>query len=308
MNRQPQLLIDITSAALKKPGAALWMRQAAELAQKFDSVIGIQVHNSAAPEDLALAKNSGFPLSFHAPVAGEYMMNLAAEDASTSWQMIDDQARLMELYQVKTAVFHAALMTDKPIRAFGHGMSYQDCMSQANRPELLRHDSSMFIVDYTNSDEYAMRLDRLKHNLSELRRKYPQFCWCVENDFPGFVAGVLRGGDLADLDHETCFDTGHMWAASKMLDLDFYEEMLRAMNSGRVKMIHLHASRYTFDMPHAKWGDGHLPLNHPTTMDIPRIIRACKDNHVRHIVLEIADASLEDVKTVLRYYFEDQLL
>ena len=103
MNRQPQLLIDITSAALNKPGAALWMRQAAELAQKFNSVIGIQVHNSAAPEDLALAKNSGFPLSFHAPVAGEYMMNLAAEDASTSWQMIDDQARLMELYQVKTA-------------------------------------------------------------------------------------------------------------------------------------------------------------------------------------------------------------
>ena len=40
-------------------------------------------------------------------------------------------------------------------------------------------------------------------------------------------------------------------------------------------------------------------------MDIPYIIRRCRECNVRHIVLEIASASLSDVETVLRYYFED---
>ena len=127
----------------------------------------------------------------------------------------------------------------------------------------------------------------------------------MENDFPGHVAGVLRGSDLAYLDHPVCFDTGHMWATCKMLDLDFYQEMEAAMASGNVKMIHLHASKHKFESPAATWGDGHLPLNYPTDMDIPRIIRSCRDNNVKHVVFEIADATTDDVKTVLRYYFED---
>ena len=45
-------------------------------------------------------------------------------------------------------------------------------------------------------------------------------------------------------------------------------------------------------------------MNYPTDMDIPRIIRSCRKYDVKHIVFEIADASTEDVKTVLRYYFE----
>ena len=54
-----------------------------------------------------------------------------------------------------------------------------------------------------------------------------------------------------------------------------------------------------------KWGDGHLPFTYPTTMDIPRIIRCLRAGNVKHIVLEIGTAAIEDVKTVLRYYFED---
>ena len=300
-----KLVIDISSTALGKPGAKEWMKQAQELASQYDTVLGVQVHNSALQEEFDLALASGYPLSFHSPVMGEYMMNFAAEDCSVSWQMAAEQAALMKKHNVFSSVFHAALMTDKPIYAFGHGMTYQECMRQSNRPELAREPGLPFIADYTNSEEYLMRRERLKNNLKELKKRYPEFLWCVENDFPAFVAGVLRGSDLAYLDHEVCFDTGHMWAASKMLDLDFYEELDIALASKNVKMVHLHASKHRFDMPHSQWGDGHLPLNYPTTMDIPRIIRRLRAGNVKHIVLEIGNATIEDVKTVLRYYFED---
>jgi len=306
MDYANKLVIDITSTALAKCGADKWMRQAAELAEQHGAILGVQVHNSARQPELERAVACGFPLSFHSPVMGKYMMNFAAENADVSWAMAAEQADLMKKHLVSRSVFHAALMTDKPIYAFGHGMSYHECMMQANRPELLRNAPAPFIRDYTDTDEYSMRLERLKNNLAELKKRYPEFLWCVENDFPGHVAGVLRGRDLAYLEHAVCFDTGHMWAASKMLDLDFYEEFNTALASGYVKMIHLHASKYTFDMPHENWGDGHLPLNHKTAMDIPYIIRRCRECNVRHIVLEIGDASLEDVKTVLHYYTEEQ--
>ncbi|MBE6367695.1 MAG: hypothetical protein E7052_07305 [Lentisphaerae bacterium] len=300
-----ELLIDITSAALGKPGAAEWMSSAQTLAAQYNAVIGVQVHNSALVNEFELAVACNYPLSFHAPVLGEYMMNFAAEDASLSWQMAAEQADLMRRYQVKRAVFHGALMTDLAIYAFGHGMSYHECMMQAQRSDLLRSSGSFFVRDYTASDEYLLRRDRLKNNLLELRKRYPDLLWCVENDFPAHTAGVLRGCDLAYLEHPVCFDTGHMWAASKMLELDFYAELDAALAGGMVEMIHLHASKHKFSAPHDSWGDGHLPLNIATDMDIAKIIRKCRQNQVKHIVLEIADASLSDVQTVLRYYFED---
>ena len=302
---EDRLVIDITSAALSRPGAAEWMQKAQKLAAQYDAVLGVQVHNSALPDEVEAALACSYPLSFHSPVLGEYMMNFAAVDAATSWRMAAEQAGMMKKHNVTRSVFHAALMTDTDIYAFGHGMTYHECMRRANRPELMRDGEKIFIRDYTDSEEYLVRRERLKNNLAELKKRYPDFLWCVENDFPGFVAGVLRGRDLAYLEHEVCFDTGHMWATGKMLDLDFYEEFNTALASGKVKMIHLHASKYTFDMPHSQWGDGHLPLNHPTAMDIPYIIRRCRECNVRHIVLEIASASLSDVETVLRYYFED---
>jgi endonuclease IV len=306
MNENEKLVIDISSAVLKDPQSAGWLSAAEERAAASGAVLGIQVHNSASEDDLEKALKSSLPLSFHAPVLGRYMINLAAEDCTESWKLIDEQVRLMRQCNVSRAVFHSALMTDKPIFAFGHGMSYSECMQAAARPELQRGDGSIFIRNYTAESEYIMRMARLKNNLELLQKKYPDILWCVENDFPAFVALVLSGKDLAGLRHAACFDTGHMWAACKMLEMDFYEEMFKAMSSGNVKMIHLHASRYTFDMPHSEWGDGHLNLNHPTAMDIPRIIRSCRKYGVKHIVLEIATAQLEDVETVLKYYFEEQ--
>ena len=67
-------------------------------------------------------------------------------------------------------------------------------------------------------------------------------------------------------------------------------------------MVHFHASRYTFDMDHDRWGDGHLPLDHPTAMDVARIVRECKRAGVPHFVLEIHAGTARDVVRFIELY------
>ena len=283
-----------------------WLGEAWDLLDQHGFSFGIQVHNSAADEELEMAANAGFMLSFHLPVQGRYMLNFAAEDTSKSWDIIKEQYELMVQYSVCRTVFHGFLMTDKDICAFGHGKSYYDCMNAARRIELLRSPVSNFVRDFTNTDEFLMRRERLKENLERLRFEYGEYHWCIENDFPAITSGMLRGSDMAYLKHELCFDTGHMWATSKMLDLDFYEELNTALESECVEMIHLHASKYTFDMPHDQWGDGHLPLTYPNSaIDLKKVVQMCKNAGVGHFVLECGTTQLEDIKLFLRYYFED---
>ena len=215
--------LDITSAVLNQVDHS-WIFEARDLADAAGVELGMQVHNSASDEVLAMAENTGLPLSFHSPVQGKYMFNFAAENADLSWQMIEEQYALMQKYKVDRTVFHGFLMTDTAIEAFGHGKSYGECMRAGGRPELVRSPESRFVRDFTDSDEFIMRRERVKNNLRRLRELHPDCLWCVENDFPAYTSGMLRGEDMAYLQHELCFDTGHMWAASKMLDLDFYEE------------------------------------------------------------------------------------
>jgi N-acetylglucosamine transport system permease protein len=75
MNNDSPLIIDITSAALSKSNAEKWMREAAHEASLYGAVLGIQVHNSAQKNELDEAFATQYPLSFHAPVMGEYMLN-----------------------------------------------------------------------------------------------------------------------------------------------------------------------------------------------------------------------------------------
>ena len=296
--------LDITSAVLNQVDHS-WIFEARHLADAAGVELGMQVHNSASDEVLAMAENTGLPLSFHSPVQGGYMFNFAAENADLSWQMIEEQYSLMQKYHVTRTVFHGFLMTDTAIESFGHGKTYGECMLAGFRRELVRAPGSRFVRDFTGSDEFIMRRERVKNNLRRLRELHPDCLWCVENDFPAYTSGMLRGEDLAYIDHETCFDTGHMWAACKMLDRDFYCELDNALSGGKVRMVHLHASRYTMDMPNEEFGDGHLPLTTPTEIDLGLVVRKCRNAGTRHFVLEIGNAALEDIKIFLSYYNED---
>ena len=301
----PDIRVDVSSAVLSQPDIS-WLGEAHKLLDEHDIVLGMQIHNSSSDADLAKAEATGLMLSFHSPVQGEYMFNFAAEDCSKTWEGVEEQYLLMQKHKVCRTVFHGFLMTDKDIFAFGHGKSYYDCMNVARRDELLRSPSSNFVRDFTNTDEFLIRRERVRENLAKLRLRYGEFYWCIENDFPAITSGMLRGEDMAYLQHELCFDTGHMWATSKMLDLDFYEELDTALASGYVEMIHLHASKYTFDMPHDQWGDGHLPLTYTdSAIDLKKIVQMCKNAGVGHFVLECGTTQLADIREFLRYYFED---
>lgn len=296
--------VDLSSAIFAH-GSAEWLLEAEALTAALDVELGIQIHNSASDEQIEQAAATGLSLSFHSAVQGKYMFNFAAVNAEKSWQMAEEQYRLMKKYGVERTVFHGFLMTDIPIEAFGHGKSYGECMIAAGRDDLLQSKDCHFVRDFTASDEFIMRRNRVKVNLQLLRERYPDCRWCVENDFPAYTSGMLRGEDLAFIDHETCFDTGHMWATCKALDLDFQQQLDNALAGGKVKMVHLHASRYKWSMPLKEWGDGHLPLNTPTEIDLAQVVRKCRNAGTRHFVLEIGTATLEDIKTFLRYYFED---
>ncbi len=304
MNKQHGLRLDLSSVALRNGDPETLVRQARELAEPHGFTIGIQMHNISTALELESMAQLGVPLSFHAPVISEYMMNFAAEDPATAWQAAEEQVLLMRRYRVNRAVFHAFRMTDQAVPAFGHGLSYDDCMKPARRDELMRRSGSRFVCDFTGLEEFRLRRDRLKANLAKLRKRYPQIVWCVENDFPAYGAGDLRGGDLAYLENPVCIDTGHMWATAKMLNLDFHREIQTALDSGNVQMIHLHASRYKFSMDAELWGDGHLPLDYPNDMDLPAVVKACKAAGVPHFVLEIPPMTIHDVETFLRFYGE----
>ena len=302
LNTPAYVRVDLSSAVLAQADIS-WIADAKKLLEKHDIVLGMQVHNSASDAELAQAQASGLSLSFHSPVQGDFMLNFASENPATSWKMIEEQYKLMQKYGVCRTVFHGFLMTDTDICAFGHGKSYYDCMNVARRVELLRSPESNFVCDFTNSEEYLMRRERLKENLRKLRERYGEFHWCIENDFPAITSGMLRGRDMAYLNHELCFDTGHMWATSKMLDLDFYAELDTALASGKVEMIHLHASKYTFDMPHDEWGDGHLPLTYRNSaIDLKKVVKKCKAAGVGHFVLECGTTQLADIEEFLSYY------
>lgn len=296
--------LDITSAVLNQADHR-WIYDARDLAAASGVELGMQVHNSASDEILSKAESTGLPLSFHSPVQGKHLFNFAAEDTELYWQMIEEQYALMKKFKVDRTVFHAFLMTDVPIEAFGHGKTYGECMRKAFRRELVRTPESQFVRDFTGESEFIMRRERVKENLRRLRELHPDCLWCVENDFPAYTSGMLRGEDLAYIDHETCFDTGHMWAACKMLDRNFYCELDSALSGGKVRMVHLHASRYKMSMPHEEFGDGHLPLTTPTEIDLAQVVKKCRNAGTRHFVLEIGNAALEDIKIFLSYYNED---
>ena len=290
--------IDITSAIFRNRKTAdaranfTAMQQAAA---RYGFELGMQLHNSADDAEVKLARSLQTPLSFHAPVGNPWNINLAAADASTAWEELQDNAERMRDCQATIAVFHAFIMTDKPIPAFGRGRSYMECMQRAFRPELSFDGSDCHCGNFFALPEYRLRQQRLKERLAELRQRYPDLTFCGENDFPTFGAGNLLADQLNFLEHPVCLDTSHLWCTAGLFELDYHREIEKFLAGQRVQMVHLHASSYPRHTPRTLWWDGHLPLRTPNEMDLPRIVAACRQYRVAYFVLEISDATVEDI-------------
>jgi hypothetical protein len=295
-SNKDQILLDVTSSAFIGDAGYRNLLECRKACEQHGLTFGVQLHNTATREEIERIAGFGVPMSAHAPLFSEYGINLAAKDAGLSMTELRRNAEIMRRYKMTRAVFHGFVMTDLPVPAFGRGRSYDASMSQIFRPEMSIDGVSRICGDFLNTEEYAMRRDYVKKRLEIVREEFPDLLFCIENDFPAYGSANLFAGDsAASFGHPICLDSCHLWTAAFVYDRDFHQEVSEFLSKCEVAMVHLHASLFTSDTVKTEWGDGHLPLSTPNLLDLPRFVRNCRDAVVKHFVLEIIQATPEDI-------------
>lgn len=289
-----KIIVEYTSVALNGNDWLTLIEEGKTACQRHGFEFGVQIHNTATEEQIEKIAALGLKMSFHAPIVSDCQINLAAGDCQLSMDALENTAAFMRKYNVKKAVFHGFNMTDKTIPSFGRGRSYMEAFASIHRDELSLPGSSM-CNNFFDSEEYKMRQARVLERLAEIRRKYQDLTFLLENDFPCFGAGSIFAEHIAGMNNPICLDSSHLWASAFVFDRDFHDEARNFLKSGLVQMVHLHASPYTSDIPKEKWSDGHLPLNIKNSMDLPRFIRLCAEYHATHFIFEINGVSKNDI-------------
>ncbi len=298
------LQVELTSTAFQGDDGDAKLEECRIFAEKCGWDFGVQLHNTVSVREIEHLAAHGVRLSAHGPLNALFNWNLAGESADAVFDSIAENVALYRKLGITLAVFHGFFMTDKPVPAFGHGRSYDACMSEIMRPELLRNPPCRFNGDYTNSPEFLERRGRVRERLAQLREWYPEITFCIENDFPAYGASNSLPETAAALKNPLCLDSSHLWMTCRLFDRDFHTEAQKFFDTGQVKMLHLHASKYDNSYPLEKWSDGHLPLTHPNRMELPRFVAAAKRAGVGCIVLEIIKGSASNLRCLDRWLNE----
>jgi len=290
-----KILLDFTSSPFKKADGMDNLAECRKTAEEYGFDFGVQLHNTADAEEIESLTSAGIKLSAHAPLVAQYSINLGSESFDLAKQLIDENCRMFRKLGITQTVFHGFGMTDEAIPMFGGGRSYDECMSEVFRPELSIDGKSRICCDFTHSTEFKERQLRVKERLAYIRETDPDILWCLENDFPAYGSANIFPESSVFMDNPICLDSSHLWASAYIFDRDFHTETMTYLNSGQVKMVHIHASIYTDNVAKADWSDGHLTLNTKNEMELPRFIRACRDAGVKHYVLEIPSGGSDDI-------------
>ncbi len=290
-----KILLDFTSSPFGNADGMENLAACKEAAGEYGFKFWVQLHNTATIEEIENLASAGIKLSAHAPLVAKYSINLAEKSFGLSKQIIDDNCKIFRKLGITQTVFHGFGMTDEAIPMFGPGGSYDDCMKKIFRPDLSLDGKSRICRDFTHTAEFKERQLRVKKRLAYIRENYPDILWCLENDFPAYGSANIFPESSIFIDNPICLDSSHLWAAAHIFNRDFHTETMKYLDSGRVKMVHIHASIYSDSVPKADWGDGHLPLNTPNAADLPRFVRVCRDAKVNHYVLEIPRGNSDDI-------------
>jgi len=290
-----KILLDFTSSPFKKAGGMANLEECRKAAESYGFDFGVQLHNTAGADEITPLVKAGVKLSAHAPLVAEYAINLGAESFDLAKQLIEYNCEMFRKLKITQTVFHGFAMSDQPVPMFGGGRSYDECMNEIFRPELSIDGKSRICSDFTDSPEFKERRRRVKERLKYIRENYPDILWCIENDFPAYGSANIFSEDAVFLDNPLCLDSSHLWTTTHVFDRDFHAETLKFLDSGQVMMAHIHASVYTDEIPKEEWSDGHLTLNTPNSMELPRFISACRKADVKHYVLEIPSGNSEDI-------------
>lgn len=292
------MIVEITSSPFRGEAGKRNLELCRIEAERLGFEFGVQIHNTVTAEEIAPLRESGVRLSAHLPLLSDYNMNLAAEDGAVPFGILERNVELMRQFGIRDGVFHGFHMTDKPVAAFGFKKSYDACMREIFRPELSMDGACRLNNNFTAIDEFQMRRERVKSRLAKIRTDYPDLEIRIENDFPAYGSGNMFAADANALSHPICFDTSHLWATAHVMGVDFHEEAERFLDGGNVTMVHFHASRYDDSVPTANWGDGHLPLSTPNRMNLPRLVKSLSRAGVRYYVLEVVEATPEDLRAL----------
>ena len=295
MNSPETITIDLTATLFQEPEWASLLDDIRHAADRHRFRLGVQLHNTSYEEDIAKAVATGLPLTAHLPLLSQWQINLAAAEPGPSLEALHDSVTLMRRYGISRGVVHGFVMTDTPIPSFGRGRSYDEGMSRIHRPELSL-PGSRICRDFLGTPEFAERRERVKKRLAWMRTEYPDVEILIENDFPSYGAGNLFADCALQLDHGLCFDSSHLWAAAHVFDRDYYHEVRAFMDTGKVKMVHLHASDCMPGVPKTAWTDGHKPLTINTPMDLTKLVGICRAGGVTHYVFEIRGISAADIE------------
>lgn len=299
------LRIEITSTIFKNTDKREAILDDCRLAASECGItFGVQLHNSVTQKEIEWLLRQDVRLSAHAPVGQQLNWNFAAADTSKLLDAVAENVKFFRNNGISDAVFHGFFMTDMPVEAFSPGKGYLDCMQEIHRPELDRWQGNYRNADFTGSEEFRMRLRRVKDNMRLILGEFPDIDFRIENDYPCFGQGAMLAKDMLELDFPICLDTSHLWAACRIFGLDFLKECRKMTAGQKVTMMHLHASPYTLDIPAPECKDGHLQLSSTRWehMSLDRVVRNACRHGLRHIVLETGNAENgDDIRLVCSF-------
>lgn len=290
-----KITLEITSVAAENDNGSRNLRDFADVCHQYGFSPAVQLHNTVSENAIKKIVDCGLAMSAHAPVVGNYSLNLATEqNLDVIFDAFEQNAVFMRANNIKRGVFHGFSMCDDLIPRMRCQADYRTTLRRSCRDEFLLEDTWLN-VDYSHSEEYKLRQQILKKNLAELRRRYPDLLFCIENDMPIYGYSNMRLSQMEVLEYPVCIDTGHLFSSSLLFDFDFFAELEYGLQNLDVQMVHFHNSLMTSRVPKKELTDGHQRLVLQSEMDWQRALRLFLQYGIDNFVLEIGTADTEDV-------------
>lgn len=207
----------------------------------------------------------------------------------------------MQSLQTKTALFHGFFMTQNPIKNDPH--NYGKVLRDAIDSKYRLNDTRVMDPKFLETEEFRNYQNTVKINMERLREKYPSYTLCIENDFPGIGNGNQTPAHLIYLNCPVWLDTGHLWASSLLNKFDFYRGLEEICTQCQVIGVHINTNQTSLDWNFkSPYGDTHSHFSREYDMDMDKVIRILKKNHITHFTIEILGGDLKDIAFFIQTY------
>ncbi|UJS17540.1 MAG: hypothetical protein L3J17_00370 [Candidatus Jettenia sp.] len=262
---------------------------------------GIQLHNSITKDVYDTIKDLDVAFTVHAPVFSNHFINLAHNDFDSILAGFQNTACVMQSLQTKTALFHGFFMTQNPIKNDPH--NYGKVLRDAIDSKYRLNDTRVMDPKFLETEEFRNYQNTVKINMERLREKYPSYTLCIENDFPGIGNGNQTPAHLIYLNCPVWLDTGHLWASSLLNKFDFYRGLEEICTQCQVIGVHINTNQTSLDWNFkSPYGDTHSHFSREYDMDMDKVIRILKKNHITHFTIEILGGDLKDIAFFIQTY------